>query len=122
MSKSEHQGFSLLELLIVVAIILIIATIAIPSLLRSRQSAQESSAVAQIRTIRAAPALHAIPAVCRALRFSDSRFLTASFLHSPSTSNLGPQHEAPFFSRRCISFPESQRHPLWTRDNRLFVN
>ena len=46
-----HQGFSLLELLIVVAIILIIATIAIPSLLRSRQSAQESAAVAQIRTI-----------------------------------------------------------------------
>jgi type IV pilus assembly protein PilA len=48
------QGFSLLELLIVVAIILIIATIAIPSLLRSRQSAQESSAVAQIRTINTA--------------------------------------------------------------------
>src|SRR5262252_5976929 len=54
MSKSGHQGFSLLELLIVVAIILIIATIAIPSLLRSRQSAQESSAVAQIRTINTA--------------------------------------------------------------------
>ena len=48
------RGFSLLELLIVVAIILIIATIAIPSLLRSRQSAQESSAVAQIRTINTA--------------------------------------------------------------------
>src|SRR5437773_1224634 len=50
----RNQGFSLLELLIVVAIILIIATIAIPSLLRSRQSAQESSAVAQIRTINTA--------------------------------------------------------------------
>jgi len=48
------RGFSLLELLIVVAIILIIATIAIPSLLRSRQSAQESAAVAQIRTINTA--------------------------------------------------------------------
>ena len=50
----RDRGFSLLELLIVVAIILIIATIAIPSLLRSRQSAQESSAVAQLRTINTA--------------------------------------------------------------------
>src|SRR5437667_9784078 len=50
----NDRGFSLLELLIVVAIILIIATIAIPSLLRSRQSAQESSAVAQIRTVNTA--------------------------------------------------------------------
>ena len=49
-----NRGFSLLELLIVVAIILIIATIAIPSLLRSRQSAQEASAVAQLRTINTA--------------------------------------------------------------------
>lgn len=51
---NRDRGFSLLELLIVVAIILIIATIAIPSLLRSRQAAQESSAVAQIRTINTA--------------------------------------------------------------------
>ena len=50
----DARGFSLLELLIVVAIILIIATIAIPSLLRSRQAAQESSAVAQVRTINTA--------------------------------------------------------------------
>jgi len=50
----RNDGFSLLELLIVVAIILIIATIAIPSLLRSRQSAQESSAVAQLKTINTA--------------------------------------------------------------------
>src|SRR4051794_34244952 len=48
------KGFSLLELLIVVAIILIIATIAIPSLLRSRQAANESAAVATLRTINTA--------------------------------------------------------------------
>src|SRR5204862_7068422 len=53
MSKAD-KGFSLLELLIVVAIILIIATIAIPSLLRSRQAANESAAVAEIRTINTA--------------------------------------------------------------------
>ena len=50
----KHHGFSLLELLIVVAIILIIATIAIPSLLRSRQAANESAAVANLRTINTA--------------------------------------------------------------------
>ena len=50
----NSKGFSLLELLIVVAIILIIATIAIPSLLRSRQAANESAAVANMRTINTA--------------------------------------------------------------------
>ena len=50
----KNRGFSLLELLIVVAIILIIATIAIPSLLRSRQAANESAAVANLRTINTA--------------------------------------------------------------------
>ena len=44
-------GFSLIELLIVVAIILIIAAIAIPNLLRARRSANEASATASMRTI-----------------------------------------------------------------------
>src|ERR1700689_2666686 len=49
--KSKTRGFSLIELLIVVAIILIIAAIAIPNLMRARMAANDSSAAASERTI-----------------------------------------------------------------------
>ncbi len=52
--RNNQKGFSLIELLIVVAIILIIAAIAIPNLLRSRMAANEASAVGSLRTLNTA--------------------------------------------------------------------
>ena len=57
-AKQRESGFSLIELLIVIAVILIIAAIAIPNFLRARMSAHESSAVSSMRTIYTAEATY----------------------------------------------------------------
>jgi type IV pilus assembly protein PilA len=70
----KHKGFSLIELLIVVAIILIIAAIAVPSLIRARVSANESAAAAGTRTIITA----------------EIQYHTTFGSYSPDLTSLGP--------------------------------
>jgi type IV pilus assembly protein PilA len=85
----KQKGFSLIELLIVVAIILIIAAISIPNLLRARIAANEAAAVAALRTLNTAQI------------FYDSSYPTVGFastLASLSGTNCAP----PGSSGACI--------------------
>ncbi|HYU45749.1 MAG TPA: prepilin-type N-terminal cleavage/methylation domain-containing protein [Terriglobales bacterium] len=69
----RQRGFSLIELLMVVAIILIVAAIAIPDMMRARLSAHEAAAVSSVRTITTAEAgyLTAYPSIGYAAQLSD---------------------------------------------------
>lgn len=54
MMKLGKRGFTLVEIMIVVAIIALLAAIAIPNLLRARHNANEAAAVASLRTLSTA--------------------------------------------------------------------
>lgn len=56
----QESGFSLIELLIVVAIILVIAAMSVPNLIKSRLAANEASAISSLRTINTAQTTYAI--------------------------------------------------------------
>jgi len=56
--KKHQKGFSMIELLLVVAIILIVAAVAIPNLIRSKMAANEATAVASCRSINTAEVIY----------------------------------------------------------------
>ena len=108
MNKTNHQGFSLIELLIVVAVLGIIAAIAVPNLLASRRAANEGSAQASLRTIHTCEATYRATTGTGAYGTLDDlkgQFLTDdvlasgtksgySFVANPLTAGIGAQFYA----------------------------
>jgi prepilin-type N-terminal cleavage/methylation domain-containing protein len=83
---NKQQGFSLIELLIVVAIIAIIAAIAVPSMLQARMAANESSAIQGCRTVGSAEVAYA--AINNQSYTTVANLVTGGFLDSRFTNGF----------------------------------
>src|SRR5215470_9376182 len=109
----KQKGFSLIELLIVVAIILIIAAIAIPNLIKSKMAANESSAVGSLRTITTANIAYST--ACPNIGFSATLLeLNTGTLCPPASSEIdntlssGTKSGYSFVYKPSGSTPETQ--------------
>ena len=80
MNIQRQNGFSLIELLIVVVVIGVIAAIAIPSLLGARTAAQKADAIATLQTVRSLQAM---------FRSSNTRYARLAEINQLNANNLG---------------------------------
>jgi type IV pilus assembly protein PilA len=115
----KEQGFSLIELLIVVAIIAIIAAIAVPSMLQARMAANESGSIQGCRTVGSAEVAYsavnnqsyATLANLQAGGFVDSRFTGANgfngYIYADAAVNNGPVAPGGFCVTATPSTPDS---------------
>jgi type IV pilus assembly protein PilA len=110
----KTKGFSLIELLIVVAIILIIAAIAIPNLLRSRIAANEASATASLRTLNTAE-------VTYASTYNSGFTSTLNQLATPTPAGTQPSWSAADLVDPILSGTQSAASMSFTKNGFVFT-
>ena len=110
----KNKGFSLIELLIVVAIILIIAAIAIPNLLRSRIAANEASATASLRTLNTAE-------VTYASTYNSGFTSTLNQLETPTPAGTQPSWSAADLVDPILSGVQSGATSSFTKNGFIFT-
>ena len=125
----KQKGFSLIELLIVVAIILIIAAIAVPNLLRSRMAANEASAASALRTIGTANLMYSSTynvgyagslAALGPDQGGAAASITAADLLDSALSGLNPVSAAPVKSGYMFTYAAPNATPAPATPNGTF--